>query len=59
MVLSLVTRTQNKVSIPLQWTERDEGSMEVNQNISSSKGTKSLSNAVAGNMNQKQSQQRD
>jgi uncharacterized protein (UPF0276 family) len=61
MVLSLVTRTQNKVAIHLQWTERDEGSMEepVNQNISSSEGTKSLSNAVVGNMNQKQSQQRD
>jgi hypothetical protein len=51
MVLSLVTRTQNKMAIPLQWTERDEGSMEepVNQTISSSEGTKSRSNAVVGN----------
>jgi hypothetical protein len=49
MVLSLVTRTQNKVAILLQWTGRDEDSKEEPENKNTRVGTKSLSGVIVGN----------
>jgi hypothetical protein len=51
VVLSMVTRTQNKVAIPFPWTEGDEDSVEEleNKNISSSEGTELLSKVGTGN----------